>query len=62
MLERNMSVVAQMRLRRNVGLPRRGICIRSVHHVFNPEGETEEADDRDGISHVRQTCSEFQSL
>lgn len=62
MLERNLLAVVQIRLRRNVGLPRRGICIRAVHHVFNPEDETEEAADSDGIAHVRRTCSESQSL
>lgn len=59
MLKRNLLAVAQRRMRRNVGLPRRGICIRAVHHVFNPEGETEETSDWDGASRVRRTCSGF---
>jgi hypothetical protein len=57
MLKRNLLVIAQSRMRRNVGLPRRGICIRTVHHVYNPKDETEEVGDADGSSHVRGTCS-----
>ena len=56
MPKRNLLVIVQKRMRRNVGLPRRGICIRAVHHVFTHESETEETNDWDGTSHVRRTC------
>ena len=52
MPKQNLPVIAQKYMRRNVGLPRRGICIRAVHHVFNPESETEETIDWDGLPHV----------
>jgi hypothetical protein len=59
MLRINLLMIVQKRMRRNTGLPRRGICIRAVHHVFNPESEAEEAIDGDGPPHLRRTCVEF---
>ncbi len=39
----------QKLMRGYAGLPRGKIGIRSVHHIFNPEGEPEEADDVDRL-------------
>lgn len=62
MLDQNLLAIAQKRVRWNAGLPRRGICIRAVHHVFTSESEVEETNDWDETSHVRRTCVEFLPL
>lgn len=58
MSERDLLSVARKRMRRYAGLPRRGICVRAVHHIFNPESDTEEADDGDPLPRVRRTQAE----
>jgi hypothetical protein len=43
------SLTAAQRIRQcYTGLPRRGIGVRAVHHVFKSEDDTEKADDGDG--------------
>ncbi len=58
MLRIKLLLIAPNRMRRSAGLPRRGICIRAVHHVFNPESETEETIDEDGPGHLRRRSTE----
>jgi hypothetical protein len=43
----NWKVTLHNLMRGYAGLPRAQICTRAVHHIFNPESETEEADDDD---------------
>ncbi len=62
MLNPNLVVIAPSCWRRNVGLPRRGICIRAVRHVFNREDETEESVEEDGPSHLCRAAVESQRL
>jgi hypothetical protein len=47
MPKRYWSMIAQRSLLGYVGLARGKICVRAVHHIFNPEKESEEAEDED---------------
>jgi hypothetical protein len=45
MPKQDWSMITQRSLLGYVGLARGKICIRAVHHVFNPENESEETED-----------------
>lgn len=59
--KRYLQIVVKLR-RVSAGLPRRKVCVRSVHHIFRPAASDQEASDEADCEDDRKLSSPASSL